>query len=81
MGIHDLWLFVVAGFLLNITPGPDMALIIARSSRHGTRAGVVAALGIGAGLRVHVTAAAIGISALVVASASAFALLKWIGAL
>ena len=48
MGIHDLSLFVVAGLLLNITPGPDMALIIARSTQQGTRAGVAAALGIAA---------------------------------
>jgi threonine/homoserine/homoserine lactone efflux protein len=75
MGIHDLWLFIVAGLLLNITPGPDMALI------QGTRAGMAAALGIGVGLFVHITTAAIGISAIVVASALAFTILKWLGAL
>jgi len=81
MGIHDLWLFVVAGLLLNITPGPDMALIIARSTKQGTGAGVVAALGIATGLFVHILAAAIGVSAIVLASAVAFTALKWIGAL
>src|SRR5262249_9338040 len=80
-GIHDLWLFLIAGLLLNITPGPDMALVIARSTQQGTRTGVAAALGIGAGALVHITAAAIGISAILVASAWAFTLLKWIGAL
>jgi threonine/homoserine/homoserine lactone efflux protein len=80
MGIHDLWLFVVAGLLLNLTPGPDMALIIARSARSGTRAGSAAALGIGAGCFVHIAAAAAGVSALVMASATAFTLLKWAGA-
>jgi threonine/homoserine/homoserine lactone efflux protein len=43
MGIHDLWLFLAVGLLLNITPGPDMVLIIARSTQRGTRAGITAA--------------------------------------
>jgi threonine/homoserine/homoserine lactone efflux protein len=81
MGVHDVWLFIVAGLLLNITPGPDMALVIARSTQQGTRAGVAAALGIGAGVFVHIAAAAIGISTIIVASARAFTALKWIGAL
>src|SRR5262245_25898618 len=80
MGIHDLWLFLLAGVLLNITPGQDMALIIARSTQYGTRAGVAAALGVGVGAFVHIFAAAIGISTLIVASAVAFTVLKWIGA-
>jgi threonine/homoserine/homoserine lactone efflux protein len=79
MGVHDFWLFLAAGLLLNVTPGPDMALIIARSAQHGTRAGIAAALGVGAGAFVHILAAAIGIAALIVASAYAFTVLKWIG--
>ena len=81
MGIHDFWLFLAAGLLLNVTPGPDLALIIARSAQHGTRAGIAAALGVGAGAFVHISAAAIGIAALIVASAYAFTVLKWIGAI
>ena len=73
MGIHDLWLFLLAGVVLNITPGQDMALIIARSTQYGTRAGVAAALGVGVGAFVHIFGAAIGISTLIVASAFAFA--------
>ncbi len=80
MGIHDLWLFVLAALLLAVTPGPDMALIIARSTRYGVRGGVAATLGVGAGAFVHILAAAIGISAMIVASATAFTLLKWVGA-
>jgi threonine/homoserine/homoserine lactone efflux protein len=80
VGIHDLWLFIVAGLLLNITPGPDMALVIARSARFGSRDGSAAALGIGAGCFVHIAAAALGVSALVMASATAFTVLKWVGA-
>src|SRR5262245_45450505 len=81
IGIHDFWLFLAAGLLLNVTPGPDMALIIARSAQHGTRAGIAAALGVCAGAFVHIAAAAIGIAALIVASAYAFTGLKWIGAI
>lgn len=81
MGIHDLWLFVVAGFLLNVTPGPDMALVIAKSTQSGTRAGMAAALGIGAGTFVHIAAAAVGISAVIMASSAAFTAIKWLGAL
>jgi threonine/homoserine/homoserine lactone efflux protein len=46
-GTHDLWLFVLSGLLLNITPGPDTLYIVGRSSTQGRRAGAVAALGIG----------------------------------
>ena len=81
MGIHDLWLFMAAGLILNITPGPDMALIIARSAGQGARAGMAAALGVGTGTLVHIAAAAVGISAIVATSALAFTVLKWAGAL
>lgn len=81
MGIHDLWLFILAGALLNVTPGPDMALVIARSTQHGPRAGIAAALGVGVGTFFHIAAAAVGISALILASAWAFTAVKWVGAL
>ncbi len=79
-GIHDLWLFVLAGLLLNITPGPDTLYIVGRSTTQGFRAGMFAALGIASGCFVHITAAAIGLSALLAASAAAFTMLKIIGA-
>ena len=53
-GVHDLWLFVLSGLLLNITPGPDTLYILGRSSTLGSRAGAVAALGIGAAYLVYV---------------------------
>jgi len=81
LGIHDFWLFVAAGLLLNVTPGPDFAYVVARSAQLGWRAGAVAALAIGAGCFVHIAAAALGLSALLAASAVAFSLLKWLGAL
>ncbi len=79
-GTHDLWLFVVSGFVLNITPGPDNIYIAARSLQQGWRAGLVASLGIGCGVFVHVLAAALGLAALLAASATAFLLVKLVGA-
>src|ERR1700738_2535066 len=80
LGIHEFWLFIVPGLLLTVTPGPDTAYIIGRSVQLGWRGGAAAALGIRAGCLVHVFAAAIGLSALLAASSTAFALVKWIGA-
>jgi threonine/homoserine/homoserine lactone efflux protein len=79
-GTHDLALFVIAGLLLNIAPGPDSLLIMARSAAQGWRAGSAAALGIGAGTFVHVFAAALGLSAVLATSATAFAVVKYAGA-
>jgi threonine/homoserine/homoserine lactone efflux protein len=80
LGIHDLWLFIISGLILNITPGPDTAYIVGRSAQFGWRGGAAAALGIAAGCLVHVLACAIGLSALLAASATAFTLVKWAGA-
>ena len=63
LGTHDLWLFVVSGFFLNVTPGPDNLFIAARSLQQGWRAGMVASLGVGCGVFVHVLAAAFGLAA------------------
>jgi len=79
-GIHDLTLFVISGLLLNIMPGPDSLLIMARSATQGWRAGCAAALGIGAGTMVHISAAALGLSAVLATSATAFTVVKWVGA-
>jgi threonine/homoserine/homoserine lactone efflux protein len=81
LGIHDFWIFVLAGLLLNITPGPDVAYIVARSTQLGWRGGATAALAIAAGCFVHIAAATLGVSAIIAASALAFSVLKWIGAL
>jgi threonine/homoserine/homoserine lactone efflux protein len=80
MELHQLLLFVAAGLLLNLTPGPDVLYIVSSSLRSGAKAGVVAALGINAGCFVHIFAAALGVSALLAASATAFTVLKWAGA-
>ena len=60
-GIHDLWLFIVSGLLLNIMPGPDSLLIMTRSATQGCARRLAAALGIGAGTFVHIFAAALGL--------------------
>lgn len=79
-GTQDLALFITAGLLLNITPGPDSILIMARTAGQGWRAGSVAALGIAMGCLVHVLAAALGLSALLNTSAMAFEIIKYLGA-
>jgi threonine/homoserine/homoserine lactone efflux protein len=78
--LHSLLLFIAAGLLLNLTPGPDVLYIVSRALRSGTRAGIVAGFGITAGCFVHIAAAAVGVSALMAASATAFTVLKWVGA-
>ena len=76
----QLLMFIAAGWLLNLTPGPDVLYIVTNALRSGVRAGVVAALGIVSGCFVHVFAAALGVGALLATSAAAFTALKWIGA-
>ena len=79
-GIHNLALYLLATVLLAVTPGPDTALVFAQSLRHGARGGIVAALGVATGCLVHITAASIGLSAVLAASALAFNIIKWLGA-
>jgi threonine/homoserine/homoserine lactone efflux protein len=79
-GIHDLWLFIVAGLLLNITPGPDMAFFGSRTASQGARSGLAALAGICSGCLVHTVAAAFGLSAILLASAEAFLVVKLLGA-
>ena len=76
----QLLMFIAAGWLLNLTPGPDVLYIVSSALKSGVRAGIVAALGIVSGCFVHVLAAALGVSALLATSATAFTALKWIGA-
>jgi len=77
---QQLLVFIAAGWLLNLTPGPDVLYIVSNALRSGARAGLVAGLGITAGCFVHVFAAAVGVGALLSASATAFTVLKWAGA-
>jgi threonine/homoserine/homoserine lactone efflux protein len=78
--LHSLLLFIGAGLLLNLVPGQDVLYITGRSISQGRRAGMVSALGIGAGCLVHVAAAALGLSALMVALPAAFNTVRYLGA-
>jgi len=75
-----LLLFAGAGLLLNVTPGPDVLYILGRSLSQGRRAGVISALGIGTGCLVHVLAAALGLSALMLALPGAYDAVRYAGA-
>ncbi|MFT3955901.1 MAG: LysE family translocator [Piscinibacter sp.] len=78
--VHDLALFVGAALLLNLTPGPDMLFVAGSAAARGRRAGLLAALGVGAGCLFHTLLAAVGLSALLAASELAFNVVKWAGA-
>ena len=80
IGIDNLALFMAAGVLLNLTPGPDVLFIVSHALKSGWKTGAVAALGIAAGCFVHIAAAALGVSALLATSYMAFTVLKWLGA-
>lgn len=80
LGIHDYWLFVATGILLNLTPGQDTFFILGRSIAQGTRTGIASALGISAGSLLHTAMAALGLSAILATSAYAFTVVKFVGA-
>jgi threonine/homoserine/homoserine lactone efflux protein len=72
--------FLAAAAVLAITPGPGMAYVVARTAAGGRREGLVSCLGTAIGGMVHVVAATIGLSALLAQSATAFAIVKYVGA-
>lgn len=75
------WLvFLGAALALTLAPGPDMLYVLSRTLAHGRRVGFASSLGVCSGALVHVVAAAFGLSALLATSATAFSLVKWIGA-
>ena len=80
-GIIHFEFFVVAVFLLNVTPGPDTAYIVGRSVAQGRGAGLMSALGISAGCCIHSLACAFGLTALLAASTTAFTVIKFAGAI
>ena len=77
---HTLWLFVVASIALALTPGPDVIYIVTRTAGEGRTAGLIAALGVGAGIVVHTVAAACGLSGFLFAIPGAYDAIKFIGA-
>jgi len=76
----SLGLFVIAALVLLLTPGPAVLYIVTRSIDQGRRAGLVSVLGVHVGTLAHIFAAAAGISALLAASATAFGIVKYLGA-
>lgn len=76
----NLTVFIASGLLLNITPGADVLFITSRGAAQGTRAGCIAALGIGTGGLVHILFAVFGLSAILATSAMAFTVIKFLGA-
>jgi threonine/homoserine/homoserine lactone efflux protein len=78
--LATLSLFVGAAVLLLVTPGPVVVFVIARSIDQGRVAGLVSVLGVHLASCLHVAAAAVGLSALLVSSADAFTVVKLLGA-
>lgn len=73
-------LFLGASLVLLLTPGPAVLYIVARSVEQGRLGGIVSVAGVGLGNLAHVIAAAVGVSAIIAASALAFSVLKYLGA-
>ncbi|WP_456268902.1 LysE family translocator [Kushneria sp. AK178] len=74
-------LFLGAAVMINLTPGPDMLYLMAKSASGGRREGLAAGAGLWCGAMGHALAAALGLSAVVMASATAFTAIKLVGAL
>lgn len=79
-GIINFPAFLLAGILLNLTPGSDTMYILARSVSLGKKAGILSVLGISTGAVVHTLAAACGLSVILASSATAFLVVKYVGA-
>lgn len=80
MSLHSYLLFVFAAFALVLVPGPDMVYMLGRCLAQGRRAGILSAIGFNLGGYVHLTAAVLGLSAILAASATAFTIVKRTGA-
>ena len=79
-GLPNLSIFLLAALILLLTPGPAVLYIVARSLDQGRLAGFVSVLSIEVGNFVHVLAATLGLSAILVSSALAFSIVKYLGA-
>ncbi|MEP7377248.1 MAG: LysE family translocator [Chitinophagaceae bacterium] len=79
-GIINFETFILAGILLNLTPGNDTIFILSRSIAQGKQAGIMSVLGIATGSIIHTTLAAFGLSLIIAKSIIAFHILKYAGA-
>lgn len=73
-------LFVGVSWVLIVAPGPDMFYVITRGMAHGSKAGILSAVGVICGILVHTTAATLGITLILQTSAFAFLIVKYLGA-
>ena len=80
IGIENFGAFLLAGIILNLTPGADTMYILARSISQGKKAGIYSVLGISSGIIIHTFAAAFGLSLIIAQSALAFNMIKYLGA-
>jgi threonine/homoserine/homoserine lactone efflux protein len=80
VGIQNYSVFVSAAVLLNLTPGPDTMYILGKSISEGRKSGIASVFGIATGTLGHTLAAALGLSAILMKSAVAFGVVKYIGA-
>lgn len=80
LGMAILGTFLLMSFLLIILPGPDSSLVIQNSIMYGQKAGFKTVMGSVSGLLIHTSAAVLGLSALLMQSATLFTILKYIGA-
>jgi threonine/homoserine/homoserine lactone efflux protein len=81
MSAELLTTFVLASTLLSLAPGPDNLFVLLQSALYGPRAGLLITLGLCTGLLVHTTLVALGVAAIFMVSATAFLLLKFLGAI
>lgn len=80
IGIEHYFLFILSGLLLNVTPGTDTLYILGRTLSQGRIAGFASVAGSVAGQVIHTLLSAFGLSFLLMQSATAFAVVKWLGA-
>ena len=79
MDLSTFGVFFTAALVLALIPGPGMFYVLARTLKGGRREGILSSLGAGTAGMVHTLAAALGISAILAASATAFLIVKWLG--
>jgi threonine/homoserine/homoserine lactone efflux protein len=78
--VNDLLLFSTAALILLVIPGPSVLYVVARSLDQGRKAGLASTSGISTGTLAHVVAATLGLSALLLSSATAYSVVKYAGA-
>lgn len=81
MELHTVLFFVIACLSINLIPGPDVIFIVSNALKGKVSSGFRAALGLEIGYLFHTAAACLGLSAIILSSALAFAVVKWLGAL